>query len=68
MKRIGELYRIEAEQRGLDAEARFTGRQERSASLIADMRVWLGHHRARVSGKSPLGEASPNTGMASAPS
>jgi len=57
VKRIGELYRIEAELRGLDADARLAGRKERSAPLIADMRTWLTHHRARVAGKSPLGEA-----------
>jgi transposase len=57
VKRIGELYRIEAELRGLDPEARLAGRQERSASLIADMQAWLAHHRARVATKSPLGEA-----------
>jgi len=57
VKRIGELYRIEAELRGLNPEARLAGRQARSAPLIADMRTWLTHHRARVAGKSPLGEA-----------
>lgn len=57
MRRIGELYRIEAELRSLPAEARLIGRQERSASLITDMRAWLAHHRARIAGKSPLGEA-----------
>ncbi|WP_416068708.1 IS66 family transposase (plasmid) [Rhizobium sp. ZK1] len=57
VKRIGELYRIEAELRGLDPEARLAGRQERSAPLIADMQTWLIHHRARVATKSPLGEA-----------
>ena len=57
VKRIGELYRIEAELRGLDADARLAGRQDRSAPLIADMRTWLAYHRARVAGKSPLGEA-----------
>ncbi len=31
VKQIGELYRIEAELRGLDPEARLAGRQERSA-------------------------------------
>jgi transposase len=56
-RRIGELYQIEAELRGLTADARLAGRQERSAPLIADMRTWLTHHRARVAGKSPLGEA-----------
>ena len=57
VKRIGELYRIEAELRGLDAYTRQAGRQAWSAPLIADMRTWLTHHRARVAGKSPLGEA-----------
>lgn len=57
MKRIGELYRIEAELRGLPPKARFIGRQERSAPLIADMRAWLVNYRACVAGKSPLGEA-----------
>ena len=57
VKRIGELYRIEAELRGLDPDARLAGRQERSAALIADMPTWLTHQRARVAGKSPLGEA-----------
>ncbi|MBY5867183.1 IS66 family transposase [Rhizobium leguminosarum] len=57
VKRIGELYRIEDELRGLSPEARLAGRKERSAPLIADMRTWLAHHRTRVAGKSPLGEA-----------
>ncbi|KQV14334.1 transposase [Rhizobium sp. Root1203] len=57
VRRIGELYRIEAELRGLPADARLAQRQARSDSLIADMRTWLTHHRARVAGKSPLGEA-----------
>lgn len=57
VKRIGELYRIEAELRGLNPEARLAGRQERSASLVAELEAWLVHHRARVAAKSPLGEA-----------
>lgn len=57
VKRIGELYRIEAELRGLHPEARLAGRQERSASLVAELETWLVHHRARVAAKSPLGEA-----------
>ncbi len=57
VKRIGELYRVETELRGLDPQARMAGRQERSAPLIADMQAWLVHHRARVATKSPLGEA-----------
>lgn len=57
VKRIGELYRIEAELRGLDPQARLAGRQKRSAPLVADMHAWLVHHRARIAAKSPLGEA-----------
>jgi hypothetical protein len=57
VKRIGELYRIEAELRGLPADARLAGRQGRLAPLIAEMRTWLTHHRTHVAGKSPLGEA-----------
>jgi hypothetical protein len=57
VKRIGELYRIEAKLRGLDPEARLAGRHERSAQLGADMQSWLVRHRARVATKSPLGEA-----------
>jgi transposase len=57
VKRIGELYRIEAELRGLDPKVRLAGRQERSAPLVTDMQAWLFHHRARVATKSPLGEA-----------
>lgn len=57
VRRIGDLYRIEAELRGLDPEARLAGRQERSTPLVADMQVWLTHNRARIAAKSPLGEA-----------
>ncbi len=55
VKRIGE--RVEGELRGLSPEARLAGRQGRSAAVVADMRTWLTHHRSRVAGKSPLGEA-----------
>lgn len=57
VRRIGELYQIEVELRGLPADARLAGRQDRSAPVIADMGTWLTQHRARVAGKSPLGEA-----------
>lgn len=57
VKRIGELYRIETELRGLSPQARLAGRQEWSVPLVADMQAWLVHHRARVATKSPLGEA-----------
>ena len=57
LKRIAELYKIEAEIRGQSPDARLAARQERSKPLIADFEVWLTNNRARVSAKSPLGEA-----------
>ena len=57
LKRIAELYKIEAEIRGLTPEARLAVRQNQSAPKIADFETWLAHHRARLSAKSPLGEA-----------
>lgn len=54
---IRDLYRIEAEIRGLGPAARLALRQERSAPILARISDWLLHHRARVSAKSPLGEA-----------
>jgi hypothetical protein len=57
VKRIGELYRIEADIRGLNPAARLATRQERSAPIIGDFEAWLTRHRSRVARKSPLGEA-----------
>jgi len=57
VRRIGELYQIEAELRGHDPHTRLAERQERSAPLIAELEQWLVRHRARVAAKSPLGEA-----------
>ena len=57
MKRIAALYKIEAEIRGLPSQARCAVRQDQSAPKIAAFETWLTHHRARVSAKSPLGEA-----------
>lgn len=57
VRRIGELYRIETELRGLPADVRLAGRQARSGPLIVGMRGWVSHHRTRVACKSPLGEA-----------
>ena len=54
---IGKLYRIEAAIRGFAPEARLSAREEQSAPVITSIKVWLDHHRARVSSKSPLGEA-----------
>ena len=57
LKRIAEFYKIEAEIRGLPSEARLAIRQVQTAPKIAAFETWLTHHRARVSAKSPLGEA-----------
>jgi len=54
---IRELYAIETEIRGLAQGARVAVRQDRSAPIIARINDWLIHYRARVSAKSPLGEA-----------
>ena len=53
LKRIAELYRIEAEIRGLPSEARLAIRQDQSAPKFGDFETWLTHHRARVSANSP---------------
>tara|TARA_R110000744_G_scaffold149026_1_gene262096 strand:+ start:316 stop:960 length:645 start_codon:yes stop_codon:yes gene_type:complete len=57
LKRIAELYRIETDIRGQSPQVRLAARQEQSAPKIAAFETWLMEHRARVSGKFPLGEA-----------
>jgi len=57
LRRIGELYRIEAEVRGRPAEERRAVRQERSKPLVEALHAWLGAQLGRVSGKSGLAEA-----------
>ena len=41
----------------MPSDARLAIRQDQSAPKIADFETWLTRHRARVSAKSPLGEA-----------
>lgn len=57
LRQIAELYRIEKDIRGQSPEARRTARQERSKPVINEFELWLAANRARVSTKSPLGEA-----------
>ena len=57
LKYIAALYRIEADIRGRTAEYRLAERQARSVPLMDDFKSWLKQNRARVSRKSPLGEA-----------
>jgi transposase len=57
LRRIGELYRIEAEIRGRPAEERRAVRQERSRPLVEALHGWLGAQLERVSARSSLAEA-----------
>lgn len=57
LRRIGELYRIEADIRGLSAEERLTARRERSAPLVEDLKRWLDDQADRLSRKTPVGDA-----------
>ena len=55
--RIGALYAIERGIRGRPAEERQAVRQERSAPLVRDLRVWLDAQLGRVSQGSALAAA-----------
>ena len=57
LRRIRELYAIEAEVRGRPAEGRRAVRQERSKPLVDALHAWLTAQLDRVSGKSGLAEA-----------
>src|SRR5215217_4993569 len=57
LRRIGELYKVEAEIRGRSAEERRTVRRERSRPIVDALHGWLTAQLARVSGKSGLAEA-----------
>lgn len=57
LRQITALYRIEKDIRGLNPDTRCAARQERSKPIIEAFEVWLAVNRARVSGKSPIGEA-----------
>src|SRR5579864_3107751 len=57
LKRIGELYEIEAEIAGHPAERRLAARQARAVPLLAALRDWLGAQRRRLSAKNALARA-----------
>lgn len=54
---IQQLYRVEADAKGLDAEARRTRRQATSAPILTRFKTWLDEQADRVLPKSPIGEA-----------
>jgi hypothetical protein len=57
LAQIQTLSRIEKDLRGQTADQRRTARQGRSKPIIEDFKLWLTQSRARVSAKSPTGEA-----------
>lgn len=57
LRRIGELYQIEAGLRGRLPDHRRIQRHSRSKPLTEALHAWLGQQLARISGKSELAEA-----------
>ncbi|ENU2135137.1 IS66 family transposase, partial [Salmonella enterica] len=57
LKRIGELYAVEEEIRGLPATERLAARQSRSKPLLISLHDWLVEKSATLSKTSRLGEA-----------
>ena len=57
LRRIRDLYAIEAEIRGHPAEERCAVRQERSKPIVEALHGWLAAQLERVSGRSNLAEA-----------
>jgi len=57
LKRIAELYAIEAEIRGKSAQERQAARQQKSKPLVAVLRTWLETTLARLAGGSTIAQA-----------
>ena len=57
LRRIAELYEIEAEIRGQSGEAGQTARQSSSKPLIEALHAWLTEQLPRISGRSILAQA-----------
>lgn len=57
LRRIGELYAIEAEVRGQSPSHRLIARRRRSKPDVADLKTWLEAQLAQVAGRSTLAEA-----------
>lgn len=57
LRRIGELYAVEAAINGEPPEQRRAARQARSKPLLEAMHAWMLAQRRRLSGKSTLGKA-----------
>lgn len=57
LRRIGELYAIEADINGKPAEVRLSERRLRAVPLLADMKEWLEGERQRLSRKIGVAKA-----------
>lgn len=56
LRRIAEIYAVEAEIRGIPSGQRLSARQTRAAPLVSAFGDWLQKQQLRVSAKSRLGE------------
>lgn len=57
LRRIGELYAIEAQVRGQSPAHRLAARRSQSKPVVADLRLWLEAQLPRIPGRSTLAEA-----------
>lgn len=57
LRRIGELYAVEAQCRGQSPAHRLAARRQHSRPLVAELCAWLEAQLAQVSGRSSLAEA-----------
>lgn len=57
IRRIADLYAVEAEARGQPPDARAALRRERSKPILDDLEIWLATQLTAISGKTPLAAA-----------
>ena len=57
LRRIGELYDIEADIRGSPPDVRKTVRRQRTAPKLTTLKTWLEQGRSRLPSKSPAAQA-----------
>ncbi len=57
VKRIDAIFDVEREINGLPVEKRLAARQERSASLVADLEAWMRAERAKLSRHAAVAKA-----------
>jgi transposase len=57
LRRIGQLYEIEAEITGRTAEQCVAAQQDRAAPILDGLKLWFGEQRRRLSSKTALSKA-----------